>query len=189
MNAMHHLERPIAMTQQFTDVPQISMLSIDPSINNCGWTWWQGTTETMQLKETGCFKGLNSKAVSLTHRIVNMGDQLFAKFYSPGLDYCIIEQPGMWGGRANAGGCASNNLPKLFFATGALLYAARCLTNNVIMVTVQTWKGQKKKHHTEKEMKRIYGNIASSDHEWDAIGIGHWFITNQLKKYEAGELP
>lgn len=152
------------------------ILSIDPSINACGMavhTYMGKLIEYKLLRPSS----KSADHLEKSRDIYNKVKVLLNTYMHTQL---IIECPQYWGA---AGYLAreSGALFKLTFLCGMLF----SLSDDVVVVTPNDWKGQLPKHVVNNRLCKIYPNIniANTDHNIvDAIGIGHFYLTKYKEK-------
>lgn len=152
------------------------IVSIDPSINFCGYAIHKNNTliEYKLLRSSVKHVDFIEKSKYMSNKLKDVIDKLTML---KGQVQVITEIPQYWG---VAGFMAreSGAISKLMFLCGMIVG----LRNNVITLTPQDWKGQLPKEVVNNRLRKIYPNvdIKQLNHNIvDAIGIGHYYITNK----------
>ena len=144
-------------------------LTIDPSIENVGWAWWDGTdkpyTGVIHVKRL-------RKPMPLGQRLSILGTHVKSMvFVLSSVDRVIIEQPEYWGGASDAS-AGSGSLTTLTIASGYIAAIVEAMTEaEIIMVPARDWKGTMSKAAVASRVERVNGETYR-DHELDAVGIG-----------------
>mgnify|MGYP001573732112 FL=1 len=173
------------------------LISIDPSINYCGYAVWEETIgKTITIpREYGLIRPNNGitdqyeKAFSVYHKIIKLADGLGEK-YNLRVGYglkMVMEVPAHW----NIEGFIareSGNLYKLIFLCGQLSTVTDM--DKCFLVFPHKWKGQMKKEVIRNRLAQDYGKvdeefaqkIMDMNHNiMDAIGIGYWYLYKREK--------
>lgn len=163
------------------------VLSIDPSINACGWAIHKIKNKKLvdyglisPKKETTKTEKLSSyldKARYVMNRIHNLMDDATGEY---GIVQLVTEVPAHFG---VAGYLAreSGSIYKLTFVCGMIA----ALDDNVICYEPQMWKGQLKKNVCHNRLNKRYEsqNIVITDlnhNVADAIGIGYYYLNGRV---------
>lgn len=144
-------------------------LTIDPSIENVGWAWWDGTDSPY----TGVVHVKRQRGpMPLGKRLTLLGTHIKSVvFVLPEVNRVIIEEPEYWsaGSMASVG---SGSLGILTIAAGYIAALVQAMTEaEVIMVQARAWKGTMSKAVVASRVERVNGKTYH-DHELDAVGMG-----------------
>lgn len=144
-------------------------LTVDPSIENVGWAWWDGTdkpyTGVIHVKHPKKPQPIGKRLQVLGQHMKNVLLVLSC------VNRVIIEQPEFWGGGSVAS-AGSGSLGTLTLATGYIAAVVEQMTEaEIVMVPVRAWKGTMSKAVVGSRVERVNGKIYR-DHELDAVGIG-----------------
>ena len=153
----------------------IGVLAIDPGTNYTGWAYFECGIPT----EWGLIKAdKNLKADDRSVYIVDQIEVIISRLLP---DQVVCEMP------LKAGpGAKSMNIVVLFRMVGMLNYMCHYLEVSFSFIEVGEWKGQikKKLHHPIliDQIQKAYDIDISREPEdtIDAIGLGHWFVSNLL---------
>lgn len=155
----------------------VYILSIDPSINFCGYAIHKNKDlyECKLLRSLSVHKDFIDKSKYMVNNLKDTVSKLLAL---KGKVIIITEIPQYWG---VAGFMAreSGAIAKLMFLCGMIV----SISNTVITLTPQDWKGQLPKDVVNNRLRKIYPtiNIAKLNHNIvDAIGIGNFYIKEML---------
>jgi hypothetical protein len=93
----------------------------------------------------------------------------------------VIEFPEYQASADRAMGWKTGSLQRLTMFIGVLI-GMMPLTWRVILVTPSGWKGQLPKDVVQRRLTAVYTlpvveRLGVTTHAWDALGIGHWFLT------------
>ncbi len=157
----------------------IYTVSIDPSINFCGYAIHKDKELIEYKLLRSSVKHINfiEKSKYMINKLKSILDKLVML---KGQIQIITEIPQYWG---VAGFMAreSGAISKLMFLCGMIV----SLQENVITLTPNNWKGQLPKDVVNNRLRKIYPdiNIKELNHNIvDAIGIGHYYLTNKIEK-------
>lgn len=156
----------------------MKLLSIDPSINFCGFAFFNDKF----LVEAGVL--LSDKVFTEKLHWTQKAFSIFYKYQSLittlAPDKIVIEMPTVWYTARGHGAKTSGALEKLFFITGLLVSQ---LPEAVTLITPLEWKGQQPKSVTESKVKKVFPNLnylhSHNADMIDAIGLGLYFIEKQ----------
>jgi len=144
-------------------------LTIDPSINDVGWAWWDGT----DVPYTGLIHMKRDKKVRpIGERLEALGERLkCALCVINTVDRVIVEQPEYWSGKSLKS-ASSGSLGTLTLAAGYIAALVQAMTEaRVILVPANEWKGTMSKAVVASRVERVNGKTYR-DHELDAVGMG-----------------
>lgn len=154
------------------------ILAVDGALE-VGWALWD--SGSWKAGENPCQVGVIVPRSRPNWR--TRGEDMFGDFAStigqfepgPG-STAFLELPAFFesGGGASA---RTGSLVKLSMAVGGIWRTLDILGFNVEFVPVQEWKGQTKKEHTIRRVKKRLGEdmcsrLGITSHAWDAVGIG-----------------
>lgn len=189
----------------FQDQAIKRVIALDPSINSLGWAFFTvevhriiDTEELIvseaTLQDSGTIKMPDeTKQWLLEKRILgitfSLQRQLEILHHDPPWHYVVIEQPEMWGAYKSVASGHSGSLLGLHITVGALLYWAKTLALEAILIKVSKWKGQLPKKITQQRMEKKYPSVTFlTNDEADAVGLGDYFCTKAIKDYEGANL-
>ncbi len=157
-----------------------TVLSLDPSINDCGFCGWNGglPVEWGVLHPPRALKDWRLKAASVRDKVLSLireHDPLFVVSESPNTIY----QGKKWDGRSADG---TLRLVYLVGMMASAIHVPPSVPRFFLEVTPDKWKGRSQKTANLSFVNHIYGqygvNLKNKKRELDiadAIGIGHWF--------------
>lgn len=161
-----------------------SVLSLDPSINDCGFAGWQSSRPVQYgiLHPPRALKDWRLKAASIRDHVLSLVQQydpLFVVCESPEFIY----QSSKYEGRKNPDGAL-----KLAYLVGMLassVHTPPAVPRFFLEVVPGTWKGRAPKTATLARINTKFG-LSLTDQKRDldisdAVGIGEWFhlVANQ----------
>ena len=151
------------------------ILSIDPSINFCGYAVHTNKGALIEYDIILSNKKLKEDFVSKSRDIVGQIIQIIEKYSNIQL---VLEMPQYWG---VAGYLAreSGAIFKLTFLCGMICG----LQKDIVTVVPQKWKGQMPKHVMQNRLQKYYPkiNFKETNHNiLDAIGIGYYYINGKV---------
>lgn len=163
------------------NIPDINWLertlTIDPGLEGTGLAFWVGTRKP--ITTTLCLNKLDKKekfivrAWKLTQMLETFCFRLQRNNSPLPLETCYIEWPGFWGSSAISNTAArKGDLGKLYGLSGMYAYVLQSRGVEVRLLTPQDWKGQLKNEAVVKRVQFINGTEYSTQHEYDAVGIG-----------------
>lgn len=154
-----------------------TVLSLDPSINDCGYCGWNGgqPQEWGILHPPRRLRDWRLKAAAIrdkTLALIRVHDPLFVVAESPDTIY----QGKKWDNKS------ADGTLRLVYLLGMLadsVHVPPALPRFFLEVTPATWKGRTQKSATLKYVNYVYGvDLSSKKRDLDiadAVGIGHWF--------------
>lgn len=148
------------------------IISIDPSINNCGYAIFIDNILVKYgvIEPDKCAKTWQDKAISVVLKI-----KVLELSMKETIKCLVYEMPDVWYSAKGQVAKDSGALEKLYFIAGMIhgryLYFA-------YPVSVMSWKGQLPKEVTLNTIKKKYHLTDSIyTHEADAIAIGDYYIS------------
>ena len=150
------------------------LLTIDPSINHCGWARRTGEKSELIYGTVNAPKEVRSSSDEF--RLLWMVDALknAVPFINGPPDYLnvtAIERPDLWGAYKSVASQHSGALQLLTLVVGALFHASSTWSDKVKLVRVSDWKGQLPKDISQERTEKYYGVKCRTDHEADALGL------------------
>lgn len=154
-----------------------TVLSLDPSINDCGFCGWNGgaPVEWGVLHPPRKLRDWRLKAASIRDKVlalVRQHDPLFVICESPNTIY----QGKKWDSRS------ADGTLRLVYLVGMLansVHAPPALPRFLLEVTPDKWKGRSQKSANLKLVNHVYKvGLTTRKRDLDiadAVGIGHWF--------------
>lgn len=155
------------------------VISIDPSINDCGFAIHDTTANGhgllvhTLLHPSKTDKEYYEKSKTLFNLIRGITNE-----FKNDEHIIVLETPEYWKVAGHAAR-ESGSVFKLTFLCG-MIYSL----DNVVTTTPSGWKKQMPKDVVNRRLRSVYNdiNIEKTNHNIvDAIGIGHWYITNYIK--------
>lgn len=165
-----------------------NLLSLDPSINNCG-------AAVFDLKSKKLMDAILIHPSKISKRDGEFYDKAFSIYTTVrtivekyAIDEIACELPDHW---AVAGFAAreSGSITKLSFMCG-MFYSLRNEVDKFVFTLPRGWKGQLSKDVTKNRIEKYYcgKKCKYSTQEWqeldhnvcDAIGIGHWHLYGRV---------
>lgn len=157
-----------------------TVLSLDPSINSCGYAGWDGGKPV----EVGVLhppRRQNLKSWRLRASCVRDQVMSLVRLHDPFFTVC--ESPEFIYEKGDRSGNLTESVIKLAYLVGSLsssIHPAPAVPRFFLEVTPGTWKGFAKKQATVLVVNARYG--LNLDHETkedcdaaDAVGVGDWF--------------
>lgn len=145
-----------------------AVLSVDPGIAGTGWALWDdGSLKKYGTVLAASQKHWHEKAISIgvsIHKIVEENN----------VETMYVEEPSFMPSQGGQVTAASGALVKLAFVVGAICASSGV---EVVLVSVNKWKGQLKKDVVENRIRRLIPklrDVKEPSHVFDAIGIG-WY--------------
>lgn len=151
----------------------MKLLAIDPSINATGAAFFQdGELISVETLKSPCRGDRVSYILAEVDRRIQQWDP----------DTAAIEACGSWTRR----GTNVKSLLKLSYVTGALFGLCNLRGLPVEFVGVREWTGGRSKVERMRDVGLLYGIQPQDDHQADAIGIGHYVLSEQKISRMAG---
>jgi Holliday junction resolvasome RuvABC endonuclease subunit len=152
------------------------VLTVDPGSRGTGWALWRtGSWEALEGPVlTGvCYGNPKLDFSQSTRKIIN---KIAEALESKPLSEVYIEWPINFGNDRGEQAKDKGDINKLSFAIGAISqYAWEVKKANVILVSVNRWKGQLPKRIVNARIEKLLGDCSGfRSHAWDAVGLGLW---------------
>ena len=156
----------------------MKVLALDP-----GMTTGCAYMEEGQVLDTTVLS-VDREAETIEEKFESILDELY-ELLDRDIDVVVIEMPEPWGSYKSLSSSRRGDLQNLFFFVGALWKELHTWATNfmcrVHLVKVSTWKGQKGKPVTYRQMCKKYGeeNVpydGGKYHRSDAIGVGDYWL-------------
>lgn len=155
----------------------MTILAIDPSVNNVGLARYN--TDTKKLRTWLHHPSRKLIGASKTQSMVHLGNSilrfiLVEFLQGEKIDELVIEYPQWQGSTKGLIAMQKGYTLDLAFLTGVLATGFRLASCNVYTPTPMEWKGNIPKKATEKRVEKKFGSLQISEHEYDAIGLLLW---------------
>jgi hypothetical protein len=151
------------------------VMTIDPGLGGTGWCYWKNLHPKAPAPSDHGVLSAYSKAgwQARASWIVEEFADLLKSLRVRKDCAVVIEWPALWVGSARSIAAAGReDLTKLVYLIGQLgRESAKQTGNEVILLPVQTWKGQLSKKEVLRRLKERTG-ISFKNHEGDAGGMG-----------------
>lgn len=158
------------------------LMSLDPSINNCGMAIWEMGSKTLLARALlHPKKGNKNNEYDKSESIL---EQIRAFLSTYGITHMILEVPEHWA----VGGFEARetgSIAKLCFVCG-MIYSLKNQMEEFQLVVPRAWKGQLKKEIVANRLKDEYIQKYDFDmteidaNVMDAIGIGHFKLFGRV---------
>ena len=142
----------------------MKLLSIDPSINNLGVALFEGG-ELVNVSTI--------RTPRRSDRVASLVAQVDERIQQLHPDLVAVESCGSWT-RENTNVAS---LLKLAMVTGALVGLCHSREIPVELVPVRDWVNGRSKAQRLRDARLLYGIRPSSDHQADAVLIGHYVLS------------
>jgi hypothetical protein len=152
----------------------MNILAIDPSINNVGIALY--STEEKKL-QTRLYHPPNG---SLLRKADSIHLQLHLLTFGCFPDVIIIEYPQWQASTKGITAAKQGYTLDLAFLVGYILSKWTGKGCIHFMPTPTEWKGQTPKKATEERVKKMFGDLKISEHEFDACGMIIWYLEEKI---------
>ena len=145
----------------------MKILAVDPSVNNIGLACYNSDTKELRTQLFHPKKGREKAAMGieiLRHVLL---------FFLQGekVDYMVVEYPNWQGSAKGLIAMQKGYTLDLAFVCGILAAGLPLSSNKIFLPTPLEWKGNAPKSATEYRVKKRFGILQISEHEYDALGL------------------
>jgi len=146
----------------------MKILAIDPSINNVGFALYDTESEIIRTKI------FHPKSSGIIMDVCDQILNFYRKEFAISVDVLIAEFPQWENSTRGEISMKQGHLFNLACIVGFLAAGINSLVK--LTPTPKGWKGQTPKVATEHRVKKQFGDLNCSEHEYDAIGMIQWYL-------------